>query len=442
MKKSLFVAIAVMLAAICLRGASITLVQPNGGELCLGQENYQIKWSAAGVTGNIKLVLFRYNSKIGRIAGDLPVGSSPYLWKTGQHEGGMAAAGEGYKILVSTMDNEIDDFGDPFALKTETPPCQSPPPPPPPPPGSSLKMESPNGGENWVLGSEKTIRWTATNLTGKVQLDLMIYKKETEQWMIGVIADNLPATGSYAWKAGKYSTGTAGAGQYRIRVRSMISNDHSDLSDAAFELKSLTALVPKVQKMIALKGEIVPGVYQNFPCSDTFPGKISPPVALSLLQDGWQQMFGSGCGTSNTTAQVGAYWFPYYQFQAASLYRSRILFYLSKYADKAGALKSAKLRMKRLHSVHEDANSGCGCNENLWVLKASMTTSKIPAIGQRIDVSLGTTEFTRDVTEIVRQWLNGSLANNGLLLLAGESPCSGGRKCASCYEASLILNFE
>jgi len=153
-------------------------------------------------------------------------------------------------------------------------------------------------------------------------------------------------------------------------------------------------------------------------------------------------MFGSGCGIGNMTAMVGAYWFPYYQYQAASLYRSRILFYLSKYADKAGALKSAKLRMKRLHSVDEDAGSGCGCSENLWVLEAPMTSCDIPAIGQRIDVSLGTVEFTRDVTEIVRQWLNGSLANNGLLLLAGESPCSGGRKCASCYEASLILSFE
>ncbi|MDD3678135.1 MAG: hypothetical protein PHD14_02785, partial [Dehalococcoidales bacterium] len=75
---------------------------------------------------------------------------------------------------------------------------------------------------------------------------------------------------------------------------------------AAFELKSLTALVTKIQKMQVLKGETVPGVYQNFPCSDTFPGKISPPVALSVFQQGWQQMFGSGCGNVNTTAKVGA----------------------------------------------------------------------------------------------------------------------------------------
>ena len=91
--------------------------------------------------------------------------------------------------------------------------------------------------------------------------------------------------------------------------------------------------------------------------------------------------------------------------------------------------------MKRIHSIHEDANSGCGCQENLWVLKAPWTSYAIPAIGPRIDVDMGATEFTRDVTDVVKKWLDGTVVNNGLLLLAGESPCSGGRKCFSCYEA-------
>ena len=55
---------------------------------------------------------------------------------------------------------------------------------------------------------------------------------------------------------------------------------------------------------------------------------------------------------------------------------------------------------------------------------------------------MGATEFTRDVTEIVKQWLDGTVVNNGLLLLAGELPCSGNRRCASCYEASLLLYMK
>ena len=85
--------------------------------------------------------------------------------------------------------------------------------------------------------------------------------------------------------------------------------------------------------------------------------------------------------------------------------------------------------MKRIHSIHEDANSNCGCSEALMVLKAPMTNSDIPAIGERIDISMDTAEFTRDITEIVKKWLDGSVVNNGLLLLAGELPCTGGRRC-------------
>lgn len=32
-----------VLAADLIPGATLVLTQPNGGELCLGQENYQIK---------------------------------------------------------------------------------------------------------------------------------------------------------------------------------------------------------------------------------------------------------------------------------------------------------------------------------------------------------------------------------------------------------------
>lgn len=98
--------------------------------------------------------------------------------------------------------------------------------------------------------------------------------------------------------------------------------------------------------------------------------------------------------------------------------------------------------MKRVRSIHEDANSNCGCSDDLWVLMAPMTNYVIPDIGQRIDIDLGATEFSHDVTGIVTSWLDGSVAKNGLLLLAGELPCTGGRRCVSCYEASLVLNME
>jgi hypothetical protein len=221
----------------------------------------------------------------------------------------------------------------------------------------------------------------------------------------------------------------------------MADSNIFDLSDAPF---NLSLMINQFKQPIALKAhETLPGIYQNYPGETTFPSNIShlPP---NVTQGVWNQITPAICytGSANHTALVGVYWFPYQNIQVAVIYRSRIHFPLSQFAGKGAQLESAKLKMKRLHSIHEDANSGCGCSENLWVLKAPMTSFSFPGIGQRIDVDLGATEFSKDITGIVKQWLDGTVANNGLLLLAGELPCSGGRTCFSCYEASLVLTMK
>jgi len=394
------------------------------------------------VTQNIRINLLKGGVVVGTIANSIPANNSPFLWTAGKlADGTMVQPGADYRVRIRAIESsEVDESDGMFAIVAPAPP-----PPPPPPPPVLLKLKWPNGGENLVLHRDYAISWEsiAPDTVGKVQLDLMIYKKETEQWMIGVIADNLPATGSYTWKAGEYPGQTAGAGQYRIRVRSMTSNDHADSSDAPFRLRPIMKEIgksPMMKKAVAL-----PGIYQNHHISSytTFPSNITylPPEAY---QGAWNQVIPGGCyaGGAHSLAQVGVYWYPYQNIMVGILMRARIHFELNPYAGQAGRLKSAKLKMKRLHSVHEDANSGCGCGENLWVLKAPMTSFDFPAIGQRIGVDLGTSEFTEDVTDIVRQWLDGTVANNGLLLLGAELPCSGGRKCASCYEATLVLDIQ
>jgi hypothetical protein len=420
-------------------GASLTLIQPNGGDLCLGQENYQIKWTAAGVNEKIKLVLFQNNTKIASIAENLDAGGSPYLWKVGKYIGGNAEAGDGYKVRIRTMSNNLDDYSDAsFSLKTSVPPCQQPLPPPPAP--VLLRLESPNGGENFFLHHEYSVSWESIvpAKVGSVQLELVRYQGA----MLGVIKDNLPSTGSLLWKAGEYPGNIAPDGKYLIRVRSMADPAIVDSSDSFFNLKKMVSAAPMAHDLMSRRSVTLAGVYQNYPCHDTFPS-TSIPVPMAVLQQGWPLLETSSCGI-NQSAQVGIYWFPYPEMniQVAAIQRSRILFYMGEYAAQVASLKSAKLKMKRIHSIHEDAGSNCGCSENLWVLMAPMTNYVIPDIGQRIDIDLGAAEFTRDITEIVKKWLNGSVVNNGLLLLAGELPCSGGRRCASCYEASLVLDMD
>ncbi|HUU05390.1 MAG TPA: hypothetical protein VMZ49_05850 [Patescibacteria group bacterium] len=187
MKKTMFFVILAAFSASMISSASLTLIQPNGGELCLGQQNYQIKWTAVNITEKIKLVLFRNDAKIAIIAENLNSASSPYLWTVGQYIGGTAPAGNGYKIRIRTMSNTIEDFNDSyFTLKTESPPC------PPPPLSGTLDLVSPMEGAQWVLGHEYKIKWTSTKRSGKVRLELVRYQGP----MLGIIAENLPASGS------------------------------------------------------------------------------------------------------------------------------------------------------------------------------------------------------------------------------------------------------
>ena len=436
MSRKMTIVLMTWLAAEVLCAGTITLVQPNGGEnLVLGTDNYPIQWNAANVGQSVRIRLRRNGTLVGAIASSVAANSSPFLWKVGRlASGAMVEPGGGYTVKILAIDgDEVAESAAPFAI-VESQPL------PPPPPPVMLRLEAPNGGESYLLHHDCPVSWKSISpaQVGSVRLELL----NSGGGLLGTIKDGLPATGTWTWKAGEYGGATAPAGSYRLRVRSMAAGAIRDDSDALFELKSLHAMVSKAQRIPIQKGVSLDADIQNYPCHDTFPGDMSAYLPSSLLPQGWQQLFGGSCGNPNQYAQAGVYWFPYENYNVAAIYRSRILFHVGEFAGQGASLKSAKLKMKRVHSIHEDAGSGCGCQENIWVLNAPMTGAAIPAIGQRIDVDLGASEFTRDVTAIVRQWLDGTLANNGLLLLAGELPCSGGRKCASCYEPTLVLEMD
>lgn len=97
-----------------------------------------------------------------------------------------------------------------------------------------LRIISPNGGEGWLLGSEKEIRWwTAERVTNNVKL--ILFRNGTR---VGLIAKDLnPRSGVYTWKkAGQYEGGTAKAGSgYKVVIREQ-GGTGMDQSDKPFTL--------------------------------------------------------------------------------------------------------------------------------------------------------------------------------------------------------------
>ena len=94
-----------------------------------------------------------------------------------------------------------------------------------------IVLSSPNGGEDWELGTTYDITWSSDNDNGSVKIEL--YKS-------GSIDDTLsadePNDGSYSWTiSSELETGT----DYRIRISSISDGSIFDESDGDFSLSRL-----------------------------------------------------------------------------------------------------------------------------------------------------------------------------------------------------------
>lgn len=221
---------------------SITLISPNGGEVWEIGKTYEIKWSRANLPlGEYigRIDLYKGNSFYGNIQtwnlieeGTLQNISESALWKVGDIKGGVEE-GSDYKIYINLKSidgtREISDFSDNYFSIVETT-------------QPSITVLSPNGREEWVLGSPFTITWQSRGIN-----KLAIYL-----WFLDggtcLIADNVSADlGQYTLtlKEGQQCPNipkTISSGTYKINIWSIddptleIGTPH-DASDDYFILK-------------------------------------------------------------------------------------------------------------------------------------------------------------------------------------------------------------
>ena len=203
---------------------SITLTSPNGGENWQLGSTQMITWNATGITGNVWLSLFKDGANIGAIKGNLDASVGSYTWTVGNlADGTTVSAGSGYTVRVKKQGGGAEDFSNAsFTIY-------------------DLEVTSPNGGENWELGSTQMITWNASGITELVWLSL--FKDGAN---IGSIKGNLDASaGTYTWTVGNLADGTMvspGSG-YTIRVR-VQGGGAEDFSNASFTISGLEVTSP------------------------------------------------------------------------------------------------------------------------------------------------------------------------------------------------------
>ncbi len=197
---------------------------PQGGEELLNGKSEQIKWEANGLSGNIRLELYRNDALVGLIAENLPMGTGTYNWLVGECQDETVHPGNGYKVKVSRMDDSYDDFSNAaFSI-------------------GGITVTSPNGGESWEQGSSEDITWDSSYVNGNVEIILLKTNTGTEY----LIEESTENDGIYNWTVGMCShtssipedpQGMVVPGStYKIKIVSLNDPGVLDKSDANFTI--------------------------------------------------------------------------------------------------------------------------------------------------------------------------------------------------------------
>jgi hypothetical protein len=197
---------------VCDLCAHITA--PNGNESWNRNSLRNIRWNAEGCDGTLNLTLWQNNGLIGTIADGVNPAAGSYAWKVGAYNGGVAPLGTGYTIKVKDNGSVLSDESDaPFSIV-------------------KISVKTPNGGENWQIGTTQDITWVTKFISSNLRI--VLFKNGVK---VGNIVNSIdPSLGAYSWTVGQYQGGTELPGTgYLIQVRE-IGTDAGDRSDAVFTL--------------------------------------------------------------------------------------------------------------------------------------------------------------------------------------------------------------
>jgi len=188
---------------------SITVSAPNGSENWETGSTQTITWTSTGITGNVKIELYKDGSLNSTLSADEPDDDS-YSWSISS---GLAD-GSDYRIRITSLDDGTvyDDSNADFSLAAP----------------STITVTDPDGSEEWETGSTHNITWTSVNVTGFVLVQL--FKGGS---LNSTLAGTTTNDGTYSWTI---SSGLADGSDYKIRITSLSDDTVYDESDANFSL--------------------------------------------------------------------------------------------------------------------------------------------------------------------------------------------------------------
>ena len=158
----------------------LTLTFPNGGESWNRNSMRSITWSTSGSMGKLKLTLWQNGALIGTIAENRDPAAGSIHGATGAYIGGVAPLGTGYTIKIEEQGTGVsDESNGPFSIV-------------------KVKVNAPNGGESWQIGSTQNITWLTKIISNNLRI--VLFKNGVK---VGNIVDSIDLSlGTYSWTVG------------------------------------------------------------------------------------------------------------------------------------------------------------------------------------------------------------------------------------------------
>lgn len=208
---------------------SITVVSPNGGETLVGENNYNIKWKSRGLSKKVQLSIF-LEEVIGDAILRTVIATSTsnkgvYKWKVPTN-----VFGNNFKVVVNA---EVVDYSDGYFSIVQKIKI------------GGVSVVSPNGGEKWMVGQTKEVKWKKQNIPVDSIINLEVLEEGVDREFITVIYHGLSATStSYKWSI-KNTGNIKGDKNYRVIVRAfkLVNNGYEllaeDVSNNTFYIGNL-----------------------------------------------------------------------------------------------------------------------------------------------------------------------------------------------------------
>ncbi len=197
----------------------ITVTAPNGGECWIRGLSNEITWEAIGISGNIRIELYK--------AGNFNVTITDSTANDGSYDWVVPAGqlpGVDYRVkIVGVSDPLLFDFsnGD-FCI------C------------SQLLLTAPSGGETWYIGQDYDITWAQSGIGGSVFIEYTT--NAGSNWL--VVNADAPDTGTYVWHVPNTPTT-----QGRVKITHLSCTQNCDESDGDFTITQSSVFEHKQAQM-------------------------------------------------------------------------------------------------------------------------------------------------------------------------------------------------